>query len=850
MRVHQCLTHSLRKPHHKIKNCNSSNLLKSVTFSPRNPSLQSFNISTKRSVLAWFLQRPLPDNFNNKRITCYKQVHAQIAISGLQCDTFLANMLLRNYSKANDLDGARKLFDTMSERNLVSWSSLVSMYTKKGYGEEALMVFIGFLKVGNGRPDDYILSSVICACTQLGGGGDGGNAGEQMHSFVIKSGFDRDVYVGTSLMNLYAKNGSVDDAKFVFDGLMVKTAVSWTTIITGYVKSGRSDLSLNLFNQMRETDVVHDKYLLSSVLSACSMLQFVGGGKQIHAHVLRRGMGMDVSVINVLMDFYSKCGRVKMARRLFDEIEVKNIISWTTLIGGYMQNSFDREAMKLFTEMTRSGWKPDDFACSSVLTSCGSVEALEQGRQVHAYSFKANIESDNFVKNSLVDMYAKCDSLTEARKVFDVMADRNVVSYNAMIEGYSKQEKLSEALDLFHEMRVGFVPPGLLTFVSLLGLSSSVFSLESSKQIHGLIIKYGVFLDVFAGSALIDAYSKCFSNKDARLVFDEMNQRDIVVWNAMLLGYTQQLENEEAIKLYLELLLSQQRPNEFTFAALITAASNLGSLKHGQQFHNHLIKLGLDFDPFITSALIDMYAKCGSLEDAYETFGSTTWKDVACWNSMICTNAHHGEPMKALLLFREMIIEGLEPNYITFVGVLSACSHAGLIEDGLDHFQSMAGFGIEPGMEHYASVASLLGRAGKLYEAKDFIEKMPIKPAAVVWRSLLNACRMFGNVELGRYAAEMAISIDPMDSGSYTLLSNTFACNSMWADAKQVTKKMDLDGVMKEAGRSWIEVNNEVHAFVARDKSHHAADLTYSILDNLILHIKGVGYVPNTSALC
>ncbi|KAK1557482.1 hypothetical protein Q3G72_025530 [Acer saccharum] len=800
------------------------------------------DLRTRRRELAYLLQLPVSDNKNS--ILRHQQVHSQVVVNGLQSDTFLANLLLHKYSKSGDLCAARTLFDKMSERNLVSWSSVVSMYAQHGYSREALVVFIGLLESCNQRPNEYVLPSVVRACAQLG------CVGEQMHGFVVKSGFGQDVYVGTSLIDFYAKNGGVDDAKSVFDGLLMKTAVTWTTIITGYVKSGRSHLALKLFNQMKETDVVPDKYVLSSVLSACSMLEFVEGGKQIHAHVLRRGTEMDVSVVDVLIDFYAKCGRVKLARRLFDGMVVKNVISWTTMIAGYMQNSFDREAMKLFAEMTRSGWKPDGFACTSVLNSCGSLEALGQGRQVHAYSIKANLESDDFVKNGLIDMYAKCDSLNDARGVFDIMADHNVVSYNAMIEGYSRQEKLCDALELFHGMRLGFVLPSLLTFVSLLGVSAALFTLELSKQIHGLIIKYGVSLDLFAGSALIDVYSKCSCIKDARIVFDAMNEKDIVVWNAMLFGYIQQLENEEVLKLYLELLVSRESPNEFTFNALITAASNLTSLGHGQQFHNHLIKLGLEFDPFVTNALVDMYAKCGSFEEAHKTFSSALWRDVACWNSMISAYAHHGEAEEALLLFEEMIKEGLKPNYVTFVGLLSACNHAGLLEDGHHHFESMAaGFGIEPGTEHYACVVSLLGRAGKLYEAKEFIKKMPIKPAAVVWRSLLSACRVVGNVELGRYAAEMAISIDPTDSGSYTLLSNIFACKGMWAEVKRVRERMDFDGVMKEPGCSWLEVDNEVHAFIARDKSHPATDLIYSVLDNLILQIKGIGYVLNTAAL-
>jgi|UniRef100_A0A2N9G986 pentatricopeptide repeat protein len=737
------------------------------------------------------------------------------------------------------------VFDVMSQRNLISWSTLVSMYTQHGYSEQALIVFSEFLMSCDENPNEYILASAIRACTHLGGV----YHGAQLHCFVVKTGFEQDVYVGTSLIDFYAKNGDMDEARLVFDVLVEKTAVTWTTIITGYTKSGRGEVSLRLFEQMRETDVVPDKYVLSSVLSACSMLEFLEGGKQIHAYVMRRGTEMDVSVTNVLIDFYAKCGKVCTAQNLFHQMVAKNIISWTTMIAGYMQNSFNMEAMKLFAEMDRLGWKADGFACTSVLTSCGSLEALELGRQVHAYTIKANLEYDNFVKNGLVDMYAKCDSLTDARRVFDGMADHNVVSYNAMIEGYSSEEKLYEAVELFQEMRLRLIPPSLLTFVSLLGASAALLTLELSKQIHNLIIKYGVSLDVFAGSALIDVYSKCSCIRDARLVFEEINGKDIVVWNAMFFGYTQQLENEEALKLYSELQLSRQIPNEFTFAALITAASNLASLQHGQQLHNQVIKMGVDSDPFVTNSLVDMYAKCGSMKEAHKAFTSTCWRDVVCWNSMISTYAQHGEAEDALQMFEGMIKEGIKPNYVTFVGVLSACSHAGLVEDGLRHFESMAHFGIEPGTDHYACIVSLLGRAGKLSEAREFIEKMPIKPAAIVWRSLLSACRVAGNVDIGRYAAEMAISVDPSDSGSYILLSNIFASKGMWADVKRLRERMDSNGVVKEPGSSWIELNKDVHAFIARDRVHTEADLIYSVLNNLILQIKGVGYVPDNFTL-
>ncbi|BAT73332.1 hypothetical protein LR48_Vigan01g020900 [Vigna angularis] len=841
MRSHHRLLGSYLNSLNKIKMSKTLNLF---TLSPHflqpqdSPNLKQRKIGRE---LANLLQFPRP---NVPTSNYFKKIHAHILVLGFhQHDVFLVNTLLHSYSKLNLLSDAQKLFDTMSHRNLVTWSSMVSMYTQHGYSVEALVLFCRFRRSCTEDPNEYILASVIKACTQLGSLGQA----LLVHGLIVKGGFVQDVYVGTSLIDFYAKHGYVDEARLIFDGLRVKTTVTWTAIIAGYAKFGRSEVSLKLFHQMREGDVYPDRYVISSVLSACSMLEFLEGGRQIHGYVLRRGFDIDVSVVNGIIDFYLKCHKVKTGRKLFDQLVDKDVVSWTTMIAGCMQNSFHGYAMDLFGEMVRKGLKPDAFGCTSVLNSCGTLQAEQKGRQVHAYAIKVNVDNDDFVKNGLIDMYAKCDSLTNARKVFDLVAAINVVSYNAMIEGYSRHSMLVEALDLFHEMRLSLSPPTLLTFVSLLGLSASLFLLKLSCQIHGLIIKYGSSLDNFAGSALIDVYSKCSCVGEARLVFEEVYDKDIVVWNAMFSGYSQQSENEESLKLYKDLQISRLKPNEFTFAAVITAGSNLASLRHGQQFHNQVIKMGLDDDSFVINSLVDMYAKCGSIEEAHKTFSSTNQRDIACWNSMISTYAQHGEATKALEVFEHMIMDGAKPNYVTYVGVLSACSHAGLLDLGFHHFESMSQFGVEPGIDHYACMVSLLGRAGKIYEAKEFIEKMPIKPAAVVWRSLLSACRVSGHVELGKYAAEMAISCDPLDSGSYILLSNIFASKGMWTKVRRVREKMDMSKVVKEPGWSWIEVNNEVHRFIARDTAHRDSTLISLVLDNLILQIKGFGYVPNTA---
>ncbi|KAJ8445694.1 hypothetical protein Cgig2_026021 [Carnegiea gigantea] len=707
------------------------------------------------------------------------------------------------------------------------------------------MVFSDFMRGCDEKPNEFLLASVMCACAQIGML----ELGTQVHDFVVKSGFIYNVYVGTAMINFYAELGKMDDARMVFDELKEKSLVTWTTIITGYCSRGQSDVSLELFHElMGYANVVPDKYIISSVLSACSRLHYLEGGMQMHAYVLRRGSFMDVSVMNVLIDFYLKCGRVRHGRRLFDQFAVKDAISWTIMIAGYMQNSFDTDAVQLFSELHKLGWTPDDFVCSSILTACGSLEALVLGVQVHGYAIKVNLEPDEFVKSSLIDMYSKCNSLTDARRAFDSVVHNNVVSYNAMIEGYSRQDKVEEALNLFHGMRHEMLQPSVLTFVSLLAASASLSALDLSKQIHGLVFKMGMRRNMFIISALIDVYCTCNFLQDARLVFEEINEKDVVVWNAMLFGYTRKLESEEALKLYNQLQEVGEKANEFTFVVMINAASSLASC-HGQQFHSQLLKTGFDLDSIVRNALLDMYAKCGCLQDAHKLFNTTKKKDVACWNSMISTCANHGQAEQALSLYRQMLKEGVQPNYVTFVGLLSACSHAGLVEVGLEHFNTMLSCGIEPGTEHYACIVSLYGRAGKPTDAKEFIEKMPVKPAAIVWKSLLSSCQATGDFELGTYAAEKAISSDPADSGSYILLSNIYASKGMWAQVKKIRERMERNLVVKEPGCSWIELNDGAHVFVAKDKSHRKADLIFSVLDKLIQGMKAIGSVPDNDAI-
>ncbi|TVU37045.1 hypothetical protein EJB05_19012, partial [Eragrostis curvula] len=772
--------------------------------------------------------------------------HARAVISDGLGDLFLTNLLLRGYSKSGLLEDARRLFDGMPHRNLVSWSSAISMYAQSGCDDEAVVLFASFWKASQEVPNEFLIAGVLRACTQS----RALPFGKQVHGIAVKLGLPLNVYVGTALINLYAKSGCMDAAMQLFHALPQKNSVTWTAVITGNSQTGQGGVALELFQKMGLEGVQPDRFVLASAVSACSALASLEGGRQIHGYAYRSAAEMDASVTNALIDMYCKCSEPSVARRLFDHMVNHNLVSWTTMIAGYMQNSFDGEAMAMFWQMSRAGWQPDAFACTSVLNSCGSLGAIWQGRQIHAHAIKANLKTDEYVKNALIDMYAKCNNLTEARAAFDALAEGDLVSYNAMIEGYARQGDLTEAVYLFSKMRYCSLRANVLTFISLLRVSASHSAVELIKQIHGLIIKSGTSLDLYAGSALIDVYSKCSLVDDAKAVFRMMHDRDVVIWNAMIFGHAQNEQGEEAVKLFNQLRVSGATLNEFTFVALVTVASNQASMFHGQQFHAQIIKVGADINPHVSNALIDMYAKCGFINEGWLLFESTCGKDVICWNSMISTYAQHGLAAEALRVFQLMTEAKVEPNYVTFVGVLSACAHAGLLDEGLWHFNSMkTKYGIEPGTEHYASVVSLFGRSGKLHAAKEFIERMPIMPAAAVWRSLLSACHLFNNVEIGRYTAEMALLVDPSDSGPYVLLSNIYASKGLWADVQKLRLEMDYAGTVKEPGYSWIEVMKEVHTFIARGREHPQADMIYSVLDELTSLLKDSGYLTDISEL-
>eukprot|EP01018_Ginkgo_biloba_P009349 Gb_05354 [translate_table: standard] len=668
--------------------------------------------------------------------------------------------------------------------------------------------------------------------------------GKRVHSHIVKTGLSTDVFLGNNLINMYAKCGSLLDACQMFDKMPERNLVTWTAMITAYAQNGQGEKAIKMFCLMQLLGMKPNIFTFASVLKACNSEE----GKQIHAYIIKSGFQRYASVGNSLLTVHAKCGRVEDARQVFDKMPVRDEFSWNALISGYTQNGYAEEALNLFCQMHSTAHiKPDQLTLASILKAIGSssLASLENGKVLHANIIKSGYESDVFVGSALVDMYSKCGSIEDARLMFDKMPERNVVSWNIMVAGNTQHADGAKAMELFREMEEVGVRPDHFTFISVLG----AVPLEEGCQVHAQVIKTGGFKsDIRVGNALVTMYAKCRSLEDARKVFVKMPEINVVSYTAMIAGYAQNGYGKETMELYFRMRGADIRPDQFTLASVLSVCANFAALQQGEQMHAHIIKTGFEVDISVGNSLVTMYAKCGSIEESHRIFNGMPQRNVISWTSIIAGYTQNGCGEDALKLFEEMQLVGVKPNHITFVAVLSACSHVGLLDDGWHFFESMVhDHEITPIIEHYACMVDLLGRAGFLYEAECLINRMPIKPAVLVWRTLLGACRIHGNMELGKCAAEHILELEPQDAAAYVLLSNIYAASGRWADVAKVRKKMKDMGVTKEVGCSWIVVKNRVHSFVARDRLHPELGAIYSKIEELMEHMKKAGYVPDTN---
>lgn len=670
--------------------------------------------------------------------------------------------------------------------------------------------------------------------------------GRAVHGKLITSGWNPDVYTNNHLISMYCKFDRINDACQMFDQMPDRNLISWTTLISSYSRLGLAEEALGSFRLMVADGLQPNHYTYVSAVSACAGIGAERTGKEIHGRIFRLEQDLNSFVSNSLVNFYGKCGLLRSAQVVFDAILEPNQVAWTSLVSCSCQCGENLEGLRIFSRFRKAGVKPNEFSCATILGACAALETLEFGMQVHSHAVKYGIRMDQFVITGLINFYAKCGELNLALQAFREVEKPHLTAWTALIGGCVQLGKGGEAIDLFCKLHSSGFKPSERIFSSMLGAFADAMEIKAGKQLHSLIIKLGFISFTFVGNAVIDFYSKSDLHEESLKTFEDMDSHDVVTWNSMIAGQINSGCYEEGVKFLQCMLVEGFEPNIYTYSSILSICGDLPAIEWGKQSHCCILKPGFHSNVVVGSALIDMYAKCGRLADARRIFDNLPSKNLVSWNTMLVGYAQHGFGIEALDIYNMMQINGIKPNDITFIGVLSACGHVGLLEEGLHHYDLMTkDYGITPRMDHLACMVSIFARKGQTRGAYDFIRSFPMEPDKVVWRCLLSSCKTHRDMQLGKYAAEKILSIDPDDTSAHIMLSNIYAESKMWKETAQIRKLMKEKALKKDPGYTWMQLKNNIYLFSASNNAPFEGNGVREVLIGLTGQLFDAGYVPD-----
>lgn len=685
----------------------------------------------------------------------------------------------------------------------------------------------------------------------------------------------------------------------------------WNTLLENHLKDGSLEQVFLIYCHMVSQGVSLDISTFHFLIHACSRNLAFQRGKQVHGRMIKSGMGRNKSLNNNFMAFYSKCGEVDKVRQLFEKLPHRDVISWNTMISCYVQMGMPIEALKLFRRMWVDGVAADEITMISLLSACSKLRDLEMGEKLHQYIKENELEIGGNLLNCLVNMYVECGKMERAhelvsgceidsdvvlwtslvggyvkakkmyaaRCLFDHIREKNLIAWMTMISGYVRGGFYHESLELFRQMRLENVMPDEVLIVTALSACTHVEDWKLGRSIHSLVVKGRMFVDGLLGNALVHLYAQCEEPNEALLIFNQLPGKSAASWNSMLDGFCRsgdidkaksffnEIPNKDVIswntminflakshrfgelfELFGEMQSSTIKPDKLTLISVLSSCASVGALNHGIWVHVYIAKNHIKIDDMLGTALIDMYGKCGSVEKALKLFSDLAEKNVFVWTAMIAAHAMEGQAAKAIELYLEMEATGIKPDHVTFVALLSACSHGGLVNEGFSYFNKMSSvYNISPNIQHYGCMVDLLGRVGQLDEALKFIKLMPIKPDISVWSAFLKACESHQNIELAEYAFQQLIELDPLNDGAYVLLSNTYANAGRSDDLTHTRKKLHELRIKKKLGCSVIEQDGVMHEFTSADFSNPKSAKIYSLLDEIKGRLEELG-VQETSA--
>lgn len=759
--------------------------------------------------------------------------------------------VITSYLEFRDFQSAAMVFFVGFAQNYLYWNSFLEDFRNSGENPyEILEVFVELHNMGVTFGCET-LAMVLKICAKLRDSW----LGLEIHVCLIKRGFDLDVHSKCALMNFYGSCWDLDTANKAFYETSDHRSLLWNEAVLIALRDEKWFQGLHVFQRMQFSSVkLNNTSIVARVLQACGKIGALDEGKQIHGYIIRNTMESNLSICNSLINMYSKNGCLELAGSVFDLMENYNLSTWNSIISGYMALGYLEDAWKLLHEMKtynlkpdivtwnsllsghlhygsyhevltilqhmqNAGFNPNARSITTVLQAVSELFYLNLGKIIHCYVIRNGLDSDLHVGTSLLDMYVKNNDLNSAQAVFDGMEDRHIFAWNSMISGYSFKGNSEKAKSLLNQMAREGVRPDLVTYNSMVSGYSMAGRIDEALAMIRQIKNSGLTPNVVSWTALISGSSQNGYHKNA-------------------LEYCHQMQTEGI------------KPNSATIASLLRACAGLSLLQKGKEAHCLSTRNSYMEDAFVCTALIDMYGKCGDLESAYNVFQKAQNKTLASWNSMIMGFSTYGHGKEAISLFHRMQEEKLQPDAITMTALLTGCKNSGLIDEGWRFFDSMEmKYGINPTIRHYSCMVDLLGRAGYLDEAWDFIRQMPMEPDSTVWGAFLGSCRIYGNIQMGEIAAKELFKLEPHNPANYVLLMNMYAASKRWDDVDKVKDLMDHRSVKIGNVWSWIEINKAVHVFSALGKPHPKDGEVYFELYHLVSEIKSMGYVADTKCV-
>ncbi|KAI3694302.1 hypothetical protein L1987_77266 [Smallanthus sonchifolius] len=633
----------------------------------------------------------------------------------------------------------------------------------------------------------------------------------------------------------YVESGSVDTALQLFDEMDKRSSFVWNLVIRVLTNNGFFKEALDLYYRMCVKGVRADKFTFPFVIKACGGCLDLVEGQKVHSKLFIVGLDLDLYVSNSLVLMYAKVGCIEFAEKVFDEMPVRDLVSWNSMINGYILVNDGIRSLECVCKMQRQRIQPDRFTIVSALHAASLVCSLNKGKEIHALVIKSKLQCNEMVQTSLIDMYGKCGGICYAERVFNMSSCIRVAAWNAMIRGYTLNGQPFESFSCLRRMQENGLKPDNVSLINSLPSCSQVGSLLRGKTVHAYAIRMGFLPHIVLDTALIDMYGKCGEPRLAKLVFSHMHQRNLVSHNTLISALGQNGQYRDALKIFSDMWNDGFTPDAVTITAILPVYYEIAHVREGKQIHGYVVKSGMCSNTFVLNSLTYMYSKCGDIVSARDVFDGIFLKDVISWNTIIMAYAIHGYGEISVNLFSEMKKKGIKPNSSTFVSVLISCSVSSMVEEGWKYFTEMKSeHGIDPCIEHYGCMLDLLGRVGDLDKAKELITKMSLEPTSRIWGSLLAASRHHKDVELAEFAAKQIIPSESDNTGLFVLLSNLYAETGRWEDVRRVKSVMESQRLKKTVGLTMVDIKDKTFKFTDQDRLHEHSHLIYDVLDTIV----------------